>query len=146
MNNELIEPEIPSFVTFRKEIMNIYPEGDLTEAYETMLWHIKMVKQCADGTPISYRLIMDKFASHISQWNVKYGSRDPKYIGKADEEKRKDLLSFIDMKGYEREFTGNVGQNGRNKYLFGEFTQEYLQKQLKEFKREIPDETDISEG
>jgi hypothetical protein len=145
-HKEPIISEIPSFDIFRQEIMKIYPAGDLTEAYEKIHWYIEHEKICADGTPISYRLIMDKFAAHIRAWNMKYGSREPKFIGKADEEKRKNLLNFIYMKWYEQEFVPSASQGERNKYLFGNFTEEYLKTKLDEFKRKFPNETDQSMG
>jgi hypothetical protein len=141
---EQIESEVPSFDVFRQEIMKIYPAGDLTEAYEKILWYIEREKICADGTPISYQLIMDKFAAHIRAWNMRYGSREPKFIGKADEEKRKDLLNFIYLKWYEQEFVPSASQGERNKYLFGDFPVEYLKQQLDKFKRKFPNETSKS--
>jgi hypothetical protein len=143
---KVTKTEVPSFDAFRQEIMKIYPAGDLTEAYEKIFWYIEREKICADGTPISYRLIMDKFAAHIRAWNMRYGSREPKFIGKADEEKRKDLLNFIYLKWYEQEFVPSAGQGERNKYLFGAFPVEYLKQQLDEFKRKFPNETGKSTG
>jgi hypothetical protein len=133
------EPLIPSFDIFRQEIMRIYPEGDLMSAYQRIEYCIENEKFCADGTRITYRLIMDKFASHIRQWNIKYGSREPKYIGKADEEKRKDIWDFVYLKWYEREFITSLGQGEKNKYLFGDFPLNYLNKQLATFKKRFPD-------
>lgn len=137
----LIESDVPSFKVFRQEIMKIFPAGDLTEAYEKIQWYIENERTCADGTPISYRLIMDKFAAHIRAWNMRFGSREPKFIGKADEEKRKDLLNFIYLKYYEQEFVPSASQGERNKYLFGDFPVEYLKQQLDEFKLKFPNET-----
>ena len=143
---ELNEPGVPSFDVFRLEVMKIYPAGDLTEAYEKIHWYIENEKICADGTPITYCLIMDKFAAHIRAWNMRYGSREPKFIGKADEEKRKDLLNFIYLKWYEQEFIPFASQGERNKYLFGDFPVEYLKQQLDEFKRKFPNETGKQTG
>ena len=143
---ELLEPDVPSFTVFHQEVMKIYPAGDLIEAYDKILWYIENEKNCADGTPITYRLIMDKFAAHIRAWNMRYGSREPKFIGKADEEKRKDLLNFIYLKWYEQEFILSASQGERNKYLFGDFPVEYLKQKLDEFKLKFPNETGKSTG
>lgn len=143
---EQVEPGVPPFDVFRQEVMKIYPAGDLTEAYDKILWYIEYEKICADGTPITYRLIMDKFAAHIRAWNMRYGSREQKFIGKADEEKRKDLLNFIYQKWYEQEFIPSATQCERNKYLFGDFPADYLKQQLDQFKRKFPNETDQSMG
>ena len=78
----IVESDTPSFEAFREEIMAIYPEGDLLKTFSRLKWYIENEKICPDGTPITYRLIMDKFASHIKGWNMVYGSRDPKILGK----------------------------------------------------------------
>ena len=139
---EIIEPEIPSFDVFREEIKKIYPEGDLNRSFNRILWHIENDKFCADGTPITYRLIMDKFAAHIKQWNMKYGIRNPKFLGRAEEEKKKDLYEFIGLKMYEREFVSSAGQGERDKYLFGPFDRKYLMEQIQNFKKKFPNETE----
>jgi hypothetical protein len=127
---------IPSFETFRNEIKAIYPEGDLRRSYERIIWYIDNERICSDGvTPITYRLIMDKFAAHINQWNIKYGARDPKYVSKEIEEKKKDLYNFIGLKMYEREFQVTNTIQERDKYLFGSFTRSYLKTKLDEFKK-----------
>ena len=82
---------------------------------------------------------MDKFASHIKNWNAKYGSRDPKYVGKGEEEKRKNLWDFIGMRYYEREFSMTGAYNERDDYLFGSFSKSYLQQVITEFDNTMKD-------
>ncbi len=139
--NTVVGPDVPSFEDFREEIMTIYPEGDLLKSFSRLKWYIENEKVCPDGTPITYRLIMDKFASHIKAWNMVYGSRDPKYWGKGAQTKRKNLWDFIGLQLYEREFVISVGNGNRSSYLFGEFSISYLKKRLEEFKRRILNET-----
>jgi hypothetical protein len=137
----VIESEIPSFEIFREEIKRIYPEGDLNRAYQRVCWYVEHVKAGKDGTPLSYRLIMDKYAAHIKSWNARYGSRDPKYIGRGDDEKRKNLGDFVEERMYEREFPISAEYSERDTYLFGTFPADYLHAQLEDFKKRFPNET-----
>ena len=139
--NTVVGLDIPSFKNFREEIIRIYPEGNLLLAYEKIIHLITQVKTCEDGRPITYKLIIDKFTTHISAWNIQYGDREPKYIGRNAEEKRKNLQEFVSLKWYEREFSFFAGKSDRNQYLFGEFTINYLKNRLDKFKRRIRDET-----
>jgi hypothetical protein len=136
-----VKPKVPSYDAFRKEIREIYPEGNLFRTYERIVGLVNDEKSCADGSPVTYRLIMDKFSDHIRQWNMVYGSRDPKYWGKDAEEKRKTLWDFISSRWYERDFNSCLKNEERRKYLFGDFTIDYLHQQLKVFKRRFPHET-----
>lgn len=135
-----MESEIPSFEAFREEIRKIHPEGNLLATYERIVYFINHVKSCGDGTPVTYKLIMNKYAAHIRSWNMVYGSRDPKYWGKDAEEKRKTLWDFLGLRWYEREFVTSVGNGERNRYLFGGFSIDYLRKKLEEFKNRIHDQ------
>ena len=139
--NTVTRSKIPSFETFRKEILKIYPEGNLLLAYEKLIHLITQVKTCEDGRPITYQLIMDKYSDHIRSWNMVFGRRDPRYWGKDAEEKRKTIWDFIELGWYEREFLTSVGDDERSSYLFGGFSISYLKKRLEEFKRRIKDET-----
>jgi len=132
---------IPSFDLFREEVKKIYPEGDLVKSYDRIKWYIEHEKVCSDGTPLTYRLIMDKFANHIRSWNNQYGDREAKYRGKDADEKRKTLWDFVGMRWYEREFVISSGNSERNKYLFGNFSVVSLKKRLDEFNRRFPNET-----
>lgn len=136
------EPGIPSFDVFREEVKKIYPEGDLIKSYDRIKWYIEHEKVCTDGSPLTYKLIMDKFAAHIRSWNSQYGEREAKYRGKDADEKRKTIWDFVGMRWYEREFVIPSGNGERNKYLFGNFSISYLLQKLEEFKNRFPDETD----
>lgn len=138
--------DIPGFEVFREEMKRIYPEGDLYKAYGRLKWYIENERFCADGTALTYRLIMEKFAGHIRQWNVKYGSRDPKYVGRAEEEKRKDLYEFLGARYFDREFISFASGTERNEYLFGGFTADYLNQQLAVFKQTLPDGHQSDQG
>jgi len=140
-HSDKIQSDVPPFEIFRQEIKKIYPEGDLSKTYQRILWYIENEKICSDGCPLTYQLIMVTFAAHIRQWNSQYGSRDPKYIGRPEEEKRKNLWDFVGLRWYEREFVISSAQGERNKYLFGTFDIPYLQELLHQFKRQISDET-----
>lgn len=137
---DVTESSVPSFGVFREEIKKIYPEGDLDRTYKRLLWYIENEKTCSDGTPITYKLIISKFAAHIKAWNAMYAVRDPKYLGKDSEEKRKNLFDFIGMHWYEREFVAYSGGGDRNKYLFGDFTIDYLSNQLMAIKKRLQNE------
>ena len=137
----MVETNIPSFEVFRQEIKKIYPAGNLLKTYDRIVLLVENERSFADGTPITYRLIMKTFSAHIQAWNMQYGEREAKYIGRDAEEKRKSLWDFIGLKWYEREFGASSGQRERNKYLFGDFSIDYLKQRLVEFKRRIDDET-----
>jgi len=139
--SEAADSGIPPFDLFREEVKKIYPEGDLVKSYERIKWYIEHEKVCSDGTPLNYRLIMDKFANHIRSWNNQYGDRDAKYRGKDADEKRKTLWDFVGMRWYEREFVITVGNSERSRYLFGNFSVANLKKELDEFNRRFPNET-----
>jgi len=129
----------PSFDEFRQEILQINPEGNLMKAYERLQWYVQNQKVCSDGTPITYRLIMDKYTAHIKAWRYQYGDREAKFIGKEAEQKKKNLWEFIGMKMYENEFISLSSQSERNRYLFGGFSVTYLKKQLDSFKQRFND-------
>jgi hypothetical protein len=137
-----VESEIPSYCIFHEDIKKIFPEGDLDKTYQRISYYIYNEKVCADGTPITYKLIMDKYSNHIQSWNMIYANRDPRYWGKGAEEKRKTLFEFIGLRWYEREFVTAVGQVERNKYLFGAFSTSYLKNQLESFQKGFLNEKD----
>ena len=128
--------EIPSFETFMDEIQMSFPEGDLVNAYNRIVWFIEKERTCSDGTPITYRLIMDRFAAHIRQWNTRYGRKEQEgFLSKEAEQKRKPLFEFIGSRWYERIFTTVGNHVERDPYLFGNFPLKYLSDQLDEFQK-----------
>jgi len=129
---------IPPYPDFLDDIRKIYPDGtDLLKAYNRIKWYIEHEPFCADGTPLTYRLIMDKFSAHIRAWNLQYGGREKKYQGKDAEEKRKNIWDFVGMRWYEREFSVSVGSGERDDYLFGPFTKAYLKEQISYFDKKL---------
>lgn len=135
-DSEQESPDIPSFDDFKDEVRMTFPEGDLQKAYNRIQWYIGNEKVCSDGTPITYRLIMERFAAHIRQWNARYGRKEQEgYLSKEAEEKRKTLYDFIGSRWYERIFTSPGNHVDRDPYLFGNFPLKYLSEQLTEFQK-----------
>ena len=129
---------IPSYEQFLDDVRKIYPDGtDLPKAYNRIVWYIENETMRSDGSPVTYKIIMDKFAAHIRSWNIQYGSRDPKFRGKDAEEKRKNIWDFVGSRWYEREFSISAGSNERDTYLFGPFTKKYLKEQLDKFNKTL---------
>jgi hypothetical protein len=138
---EIIEPEIPSFEVFSNEIKKIFPEGDLALTYQRFLWYLEY--QDIGGKPLTWEFLIDKFKQHIDEWNMMYGPKlGTQYFPTKAYALRKNFYDFLGDKFYEREFVTSVGHGERNKYLFGDFTFDYLQTQLEEFKLKFSNETD----
>jgi hypothetical protein len=130
--------DLPPYKVFLSEIKRSYPEGNLEATYNRIKWFIENEQFCNDGTPITYRLIMDKFTAHIRIWNMRYGRKEKDgYLSMEAEEKRKTLFEFIGSKWYEREFAATVDSSLRDGYLFGPFPVPYLMEQLSIFKETI---------
>jgi hypothetical protein len=128
----------PAFDEFVDQIKQIYPEGDLSKAYDRIKWYLTNDPMCANGKPLTYDLIMQKFSDHIRQWNTRYGKRDKKYLAREIEEKRKTLHDFMGARMYNMEFVMDGSINlERNGYLFGKFNMNYLDAQLTDFKTTI---------
>lgn len=137
--------ELPPLYVFIEDVKLIFPDGDLVKGYNTMRDHLGMFVKL-DKTPLTYQYILEKFADLHKQWNHRYGSREPRYIGKESLAEKKTIDEFIARQMYWQEFVilSAPGSFEREAYLFGIFDRNYLIKQLEEFKRQIPYESDQS--
>ena len=139
---EMIEPEIPSYEVFCEEIKRIFPEGDLPLSYNRLLWYLENIEY-PDSYLLTWKLLVDKFKQHIDEWNLMYGPKlGTKYFPSKAYALRKNFYEFLGDRFYEREFVTSIGHNERNKYLFGDFTIEYLSMELEQFKKRFTDETE----
>jgi len=130
--------DIPTYDVFVTELRRSFPDGDLVKTYNRIKYYIENEQFCADGTPITYRFIMDKYSSHIKQWNKRWKKKeDDGFLSKEASEQRKTLWDFIGMKWYEREFIIVAASSERDKYIFGEFSTKYLIEKLSEFKSQF---------
>jgi hypothetical protein len=139
--SEATEPEAPSFEELKDRLSEIYAEGDLQQTYIRFTWYLK--NMTIGDKPLTSDFLLMKFKQHIEEWNLMYGAKlGTQYFPTKAYALRKNFYDFMGEKFYEREFLTNVGQGERNKYLFGNFTTDYLKKQLERFRKGLPDETD----
>jgi hypothetical protein len=134
--------KIPLINDFLADVMQIYPDGDLISAYNTLQDHLNMFQKL-DGSPLTYEFVIEKFASHHQQWNHRYGSREQRYLGKEAIAERKTLDDFLNRQMYWQEFIiqSVKGSAEREVYLFGPFDRGLLFEQLEAFKMKFPNET-----
>lgn len=141
INVAIVHDEVPPFDVFIEEIKNIYPEGDMAKTYNRIKWFIENEQVCEDGTPITYRLIMDQFAAHINQWNTRYRKKElAGYLHKKADEKRKNLYEFLGLRLYEQIFMMPDCYSDRDQYIFGPFKITELVERLADFQKTFPNE------
>ena len=139
---ELIEPGIPLFDVFCEKIKKIFPEGDLPLSYKRLLWYLENIEY-PDGQPLTWKFLIDKFKQHVDEWNLMYVPKlGTQYFPTKAYALRKSFYDFLGDRFYEREFATSIGHNERNKYLFGDFTIEYLSMELEKFKKRFTGETE----
>ena len=136
---EGMEPKAPSFDEFKERLSEIYADGDLQQTYNRFTWFLK--NMTIEDNPLTSEFLFMKFRQHIDQWNMMYGPKlGTQYFPTKAYALRKNFYDFIGDKLYEREFEIIAGQSERNKYLFGDFTIDYLKKQLELFRKDFPHE------
>lgn len=130
--------EIPPLYDFIEDVKQIFPDGDLVTAYNTMRDHLNMFQKL-DGSPLTYEYVMGKFASLHKQWNHRYGNRELKYVGKETLAEKKTLDEFLNRQMYWQEFViiSTSGSSERDNYLFGSFDRKYLMSQIEEFDKTL---------
>ena len=125
--------DVPSFDKMKGDLIKIYPEGDLKETYNRLLFYIGNMMD-SKGNPLTYEFLLNKFGQHIKQWNHLYQRKEGAgYLSKDAEKKRKTFYEFLGEGLYENEFSIQKGSLERDAYLFGPFNMAYLEKKLESF-------------
>lgn len=105
---------------FLKDVKDIFPEGDLDRAYQSLLEILNKGEVDNSGNPIDYDYIMKKFSQFHQNWNTKYGKAMAKgFLSKEAESNRKNIYAFLLEALYFREFETTPVVAERDKYLFG---------------------------
>ena len=126
---------IPSEDQFRRDLLQIYPEGDLTAAHNALTELLENgYEQTSDHKPLTWSHILMKFKQLHEQWQFNFGTKDTKYLKDRDREKRLDIYDFIQRKYWNREFPIKKGSLERDKYLFGNIDIHNLKAQLQNFR------------
>lgn len=132
---------MPTFKDFCDDVKEIYAEGDLARAYDTLEWHIANMDEAANdivygGKPLTWPFIKDKFSNHITQWNLMYGKKvGTNWFSDKMAKERKNIHEFLNETWYAREFATNRGSPERDRYIFGGVPIKELRNQLNEFKK-----------
>jgi hypothetical protein len=138
--SDINDAGVPTFDQFKESLMDVYAEGDLQLTYTRLLWHLRNMTN--EGEPLSWEFLLRKFTQHIEQWNLQYGNKlGTKYFPTRSLALRKNFYEFLGEEYYKREFVTSIEAPERTNYLFGEFTMDYLTKQLLGFKNTFPHET-----
>ena len=126
---------IPDILQFRKDILPIYPEGDLESAHNLLTELLENgYEKTVDGQSLTWTYILTKFKQLHEQWYFNFGTKDTKYLKDKDREKRLDIYDFITRKYWNREFPIKRGNAERDKYLFGSLPIDNLKVQLQNFR------------
>ena len=103
-----------------KDVKNIFPEGDLDRAYQSLLEVLDKGQVDSSGNPIDYDYIIKKFSKFHQNWNIKYGKQMQRgFLSKEAESSRKNIYAFLLEALYLREFETTPVVADRDKYLFG---------------------------
>jgi hypothetical protein len=105
---------------FFKDVIDIFPEGDLDKAYNSLLDILDQKQTDSLGNVVDYEYIMSKFRDFHNNWNLKYGRQMAKgYLAKDAESSRKTIYHFLMAALYQRNFETIQVNVERDKYLFG---------------------------
>lgn len=114
-----------------RKLFNINPSGDINLSYQEInkILDIKPAERDTNGFKVTFELIVEKYQKYVDIWKKTKGTRDPKYISKADE-----LMSpweFLLKKKYLELFQEPKGK--RERYLFGNMDELELRSVLHDF-------------
>jgi len=132
---EFIEA-IPSQDQFRRDLLPIFPDGDLDVAYNLLVAILGENKTSTNThEPVTWPFILKSFEEHHNQWRYLYGKQaDAGYLSNKNLEKRKNIQEFLEKESWNRDYPIQKGTIARNDYLFGKLPIENLMKQLSDFK------------
>lgn len=86
-----------------------------------------------DGLILNFDELYNRFDNYVKWWQITYKNRDKQYIKKT--EQIAHIMKFVSTKMYNNKY--EVKKDDRDKYLFGDFSDEYIRKRVKEFKDKI---------
>ena len=123
--------DIPSYEQFEKDISGINPEGNLKETYQRIQQYVEEYGlKTSKNVPLTYNLIIEGYRNHIIWYSNTYGT-ETKYIRGKDKDKKKTLFEYLGEACYNNIYSTSKGDMTREKYLFGDFSLDYL-KRLKD--------------
>lgn len=123
-----------NFQTFKTEILNIHPEGDIVHAYEQVNNYIS-IGTTVDQQPLSHEIVIKKFRDYVLSWNNKYSKKQASgYLSKANE--LKPIDGFVNDGMYQHSYQTTITNIERDKYLFGDDFEDLYNK-MKDAERQI---------
>lgn len=106
---------------FLKDIKQIYPEGNLDNAFTLLKEIIQQKHLDSSGLLVDYEYIINKFRDFHQSWSLKYGKQLAKgYLSKEAESARKNIYEFLLQASYLREYETTLVNVERDKYLFND--------------------------
>lgn len=135
----------PTIEQFKQELWDLTKKGDPNTEYHFTLALMQQQEYIQeydfDNTPVSYKLLKNKYIQYYNAWVAKYGSRDPKYISNKDEVA--SIGEFISQKRYMEIFTNS---NPKAFYLFGDIDFDELEKSIQQFASTIGKNISLKQG
>lgn len=118
---------------FTKELFVLNPP-DSEHSFNATLSNLERVLKRKElsiitGYIVTFDDILETYTKYFNWWKKKYGSRDPRFVGKAD--KQQEIYVFLDKKGWNKNYEHLKTE--RDFYLFGNMSEKKLRKSLKEF-------------
>ncbi len=133
-----METKIPTVEQFRKDVTTIFIDEnmDYGYVYNRLLYHLDPTYP-DNAKNLTYENCIKKYKTHIDQWNDRNKEREKRgFLAKAEAEKRKTFLEFIEARLYNIDWDSFSDTPIRDSYLFGALvTQETLIKQFKDFRK-----------
>lgn len=106
--------------------------------YETAKVKVKMLinekAKTIDGKPLTISLITERFQQYLKNYDREYGGQEVRFITK--DKRRKNLVIYLKEKMYNTEYTLR-NTDGRDFWLFENFTNDELNSKVKSFKSRI---------
>ncbi len=124
---------------FYEDVRSIFPEGDLEGAYDILTSIISREETDKDGNVFDYDRIITKFRLFHDSWNSKYSKKlERGFLDKKAEEARFTMFQFLAQGTYKQEFSTQVSNPERDRYLFGDNFND-LYKKVKEIDQNVHD-------
>lgn len=100
------------------------PEANKNQTFSYVQRHLNSSMTTFSGEKMDFDFIYSKYKSYRDWWHRKHGSKDPKFLAKAD--KQKSIIAFIADGMYDSEW--GIGKSFRDYYMLGDMSFEEFTK------------------
>lgn len=122
------------YTRFENEYFNLNKQGNLLQAFTNILSQVEAGIKNDHGEDLCLEDLIASYESYLVYWNRTFAQTDEKFISKDNKLMNPEV--FITTRAYQTIWHSPT--TSRDKYLFGNTTEEYRTDKLTEFTDGIP--------